>query len=471
MADRASITVVGLGPGGPDLLTRASEAAINGASNVVFRTLRHPAAIAFSDVDSYDALYERAENFDELYERIVDDLVGRAGEGGPLVYVVPGSPVVAERTVELLAGRSDVELTIEPALSFVDAAWAVLKIDPMSCGVRIVDATSIGERLRGPGPLLVAQCYNQRTMVDLKLALDAATNGAPCRVVILHHLGLDDQDIVECDASELDRYGAVDHLTSVFVPELRTVGSAAEDLFDLMERLRRECPWDQKQTHESLSRHLLEESYELLEALDALVAADNDDSDEARLGRAYLDVEEELGDVVFQVVFHACLASEEGRFDLTDVMDHVRTKLVGRHPHVFGDVDASTPDEVAANWEVIKRAEKQRSSVTEGIPAALPATMRYSKLRRKATSMGLEPPVLEHLVATLTTSVRDIAELQVASDDATSTQQGTEALVVGDLLATGLEIAQILGIDAESVLRNRADSLQNAIIEVERTRE
>jgi tetrapyrrole methylase family protein / MazG family protein len=468
VADRAVITVVGLGPGGPDLLTRASEAAIVGASNVVFRTLRHPAVTAFGDVASYDEHYERAESFDELYAGIVDDLVQRAVEHGPLVYVVPGSPVVAERTVELLVARDDVELTIEPALSFVDVAWAVLKIDPMSSGVRIVDATSIGERLRGPGPLLITQCYNQRTMVDLKLAIDASTNGAPCRVVILHHLGLADQNIVECDASELDRFESVDHLTSVFVPELRTVGEAAEDLFDLMERLRRECPWDQKQTHESLSRHLLEESYELLEALDALVAVGND---EARIESAYLDVEEELGDVVFQVVFHACLASEEGRFDLTDVMDHVRTKLVGRHPHVFGDVDASTPDEVAANWETIKRAEKQRSSVTEGIPAALPATMRYSKLRRKANSMGLEPPALELLVASLTTSLRAIVALEAMGDDATSTQHGAEAVVVGDLLAAGLEIAQILGIDAESVLRSRADDLQNAIIEVERNRE
>jgi tetrapyrrole methylase family protein / MazG family protein len=468
VADPAVIRVVGLGPGGPDLLTRASEAAIVGAPNVVFRTLRHPAATAFGEVASYDTLYERAENFDELYEGIVEDLVRRAVTGGPLVYAVPGSPVVAERTVELLAARSDVELTIEPAVSFVDVACAVLKVDPMTSGVRILDATAMGERLRGPGPLLVAQCYNQRTMVDLKLALDASTNGANCPVIILHHLGLADQDLVECDASELDRFGAVDHLTSVFVPQLRTVGSAAEDLFDLMARLRRECPWDQKQTHESLRRHLLEESYELLESLDTLVTADDD---AAQLERAYLDVEEELGDVVFQVVFHACLASEEGRFDLTGVMDHVRTKLVGRHPHVFGDVEASTPDEVAANWEVIKRAEKQRRSVTEGIPAALPATMRYSKLRRKGSSMGLEPPVLEDLIHSLTSSLEAIAAFESSSDDATATQHGPEAVVVGDLLAAGLEIAQILGIDAESVLRRRADGLQEAIIEVERNGE
>jgi tetrapyrrole methylase family protein/MazG family protein len=303
---------------------------------------------------------------------------------------------------------------------------------------------------------------------SLKLSVDSDMLSPRPRAVILHHLGLKDQEILEVDLDEVDRFDRVDHLTSVYLPELRTVGPAAEDLVDLMDRLRSECPWDQKQTHESLTRHLLEESYELLEALEHLTAAMHDGGD---VDQAYGHVQEELGDVVFQVVFHAHLAQEEGRFTLTDVLDGVRTKLIGRHPHVFGDVVAETPDEVAANWEAIKQAEKERTSITEGIPIALPAMTRFVKLRRKANAIGMPGPNLSQLVGRLSVVADELSALDeldpATSDDASSTGEGVSADLVGSLLAVGVELAQILGVDPEAVLRQWADALTVQIIDSE----
>ncbi|MEZ5226825.1 MAG: MazG nucleotide pyrophosphohydrolase domain-containing protein [Acidimicrobiales bacterium] len=131
----------------------------------------------------------------------------------------------------------------------------------------------------------------------------------------------------------------------------------------VVHRLRQDCPWDQDQTHASLRKYLVEESYEVLDAIDQLVDADDDD-----VSAAYADLEEELGDLLFQVLFHAELAAEAGEFGIADVARTMHDKLVGRHPHVFGDVVANDAAAVVANWEAIKKVEKQRSSIMDGIP-------------------------------------------------------------------------------------------------------
>ena len=159
-----------------------------------------------------------------------------------------------------------------------------------------------------------------------------------------------------------------------------------EELIALLERLRAPggCAWDRAQTHESLVQYLVEETYELVDAIEA--------GDDAELV-------EELGDVLYQVLFHADIAAEEGRFTLEDVAAHMSAKMVGRHPHVFGDVVAETPDAVSANWDVIKRTEKPtRTSVLDGIPQAMPALALADKLLGRAERVGaaVEPaPVPE----------------------------------------------------------------------------
>ncbi len=431
------ITIVGLGPAGPELVTAETAQAIAAVDpdRRWLRTARHPSAAAAGTTRSFDAVYEQRPTFDDVYRRIVDDLLGRAaadgGDGGTgVLYAVPGSPRVLERTVELLlaeAPAAGVEVTVLPALSFLDLAWARLGVDPVEAGVRLVDGHRFEEAAAGEhGPLLVAHCHNRRVLSDVKLAFEQDT---PDRAVVLQRLGLPDEALTEVAWAELDRAVEPDHLTSVWVP--RTGAPVAAELvrFDALVRtLRERCPWDREQTHESLTRYLLEEAYEVREAV-----AGGDDT----------HLEEELGDLLFQVVLHSAIARERGAFTLADVADTIHDKLRSRHPHVFGDDPASTADEVAAGWEARKQAEKGRTSVFEGIPATLPALLYAGKVLRKARSLGVG----------VDTGV-DVPGDGGPGDDA--------AGELGERLLRLAALADEHGLDAEAALRAAADRLRDA---------
>jgi tetrapyrrole methylase family protein/MazG family protein len=416
----------------------------------------HPGAEAFLDVASYDDLYERSESFDALYRAIADDLIelARNAPGGEVVYAVPGSPVVAERTVELLVASEEITTVLEPAVSVIDVACVALGRDPMASGLRVVDALANTEPFRGPGPLLVLQTYSTEILASVADRLPSSTI-----VTVLHHVGLGDEAIVELSAEKLVTFGDVDHLTSLWIEGLRTAGEAMDDLVTFMRRLRAECPWDQEQTHASLTRHLLEEAYETLDALEAFVRVDDgDDIEEAA------HVEEELGDLLFQIVFHAELGDEEGIFNLATIADNVRDKLTGRHPHVFGDVKVNDSDDVAARWEVLKRDEKGRDSVTDGIAWQLPALILYTKLLRKAALVDLrrDGEVSRDVAIG---AVRTVMMDATGAEDARSSSD--VAATWGDALVALVEMAQWAGVDLEGVLRERARSLRDEIRNVE----
>ena len=384
------VVVVGLGPGDPSLVTAGALAAIDSvpAEARFLRTEVHPSAHLVAGAATFDHRYEEADTFDEVYRAIVADLVAAADDHGRIVYAVPGSPRVLERTVELLdveAAAGRVELEVLGALSFVDLAWVRLGIDPYAEGVRLVDGhrfavAAAGER----GPLLVAHCHNRRVLSDVKLAVEEPPDEP---VLVLQRLGLPDESVTAVAWADLDREVEPDHLTSLYVPELAApVAGEVAAFVELVARLRAECPWDAEQTHRTLTRHLLEETYEVLEALDA-VGDGGPDTDPA----AYAHLEEELGDLLFQIVFHTTLATEAGAFGLGDVARGIHDKLVHRHPHVFGLVEVEGADDVVANWEQIKKAEKGRSSIFDGIPADLPALLYALKVAKKAASLGVEP--------------------------------------------------------------------------------
>jgi tetrapyrrole methylase family protein/MazG family protein len=396
------VVVCGLGPAGPDLVTGAVLDAVARVPRRFLRTIRHPAVALVGEATSFDGLYERADAIDDVYAGIVEALVAAAEAHGEVLYAVPGSPVVAERAVELLVADERVEVELVPALSFVDLAWVALGVDPVAQGVRLVDGHRFAVEAAGErAPLLVGQCDTAAVLSEVKLAIgdvvdvsdagDAGDAGAgPAgdepSVVVLQRLGLPDQAVTTVPWHELDRSVVPDHLTSVYVPALAApVAGEVAAFVEVVRRLRAECPWDREQTHGSLRRHLLEEAYEVLEALDHL---------DVEAGEGFDALEEELGDLLFQIVLHARLAAEEGRFTLADVARGVSAKLVGRHPHVFGDAEVGSAEEVADGWEQLKRAEKGRSSVMDGIPEALPALLYASKVQRKAESQGVDWRVL-----------------------------------------------------------------------------
>lgn len=481
------IDVVGLGPAGTELITAEALELLNGDGAVFLRTDRHPAAIGFPGTPTFDHHYERASTFDEVYRSIVDDLVATAtatatgtatgtGTGtdrpGSVVYAVPGSPLVAERTVALLRAHpavvaGEVALVVHASVSFLDLAFARLGVDPVAAGVRVVDGEDFAVEAAGTrGPLLVAQCWSASVLSDIKLSVETSPEDP---VTVLHHLGLPDEKVWEVPWDELDRSFAPDHLTSLWIPTLgASVAGSLIQLDELVHILRQRCPWDREQTHGSLARHLLEESYEVLEALDALAAIDAPDGGDGGRGnsgptdedeeRAVAHLEEELGDLLFQVYFHATLAAEEGRFTLADVARGVHDKLVSRHPHVFGDSTADTPAELEADWEARKLAEKNRGSVTEGIPAALPALALVAKLQRKALAVGMALPGASDEVARVTAGLSTLV-----GTDGEMNATVDPAVEVGELLFALVNLARLLGVEPETALRARAANFRRSV--------
>lgn len=460
-----TVVAVGLGPAGADLMTTAARDLLNGASTARLRTHRHPAAASFPDVESFDELYETASDFEALYQSIADTLVALAERdpAGSVVYAVPGSPSVAERTVAILRDRDGVDLVVVPGLSFLDLACAALSIDPIAVGLRLGDALCLPDRLRGPGPLLLAQAHSRDVLEDLALRVDDELAVSGVTAVVLHHLGLPDERVESLAIGDLASFREPDHLTSVYLEGLRSPGDAVEDLVELMDELRERCPWDRVQTHSSLGRYLLEESYEALDALESLAAALDDEAEHGATQRSTAvvrasahDVEEELGDVLFQLVFHARLGIEEGLFDLRSVADGVRLKLVARHPHVFSDAVATTPDAVAARWEELKRDEKGRDSVMDGIPDALPALSLMAKVRRKSLAAGLEMRDASTLVEAAREALARLPQVPGMVDDASIGADRGSTEAIGVALEAVCDLARLVGVDPEQALRDRA---------------
>jgi tetrapyrrole methylase family protein/MazG family protein len=427
------VVVVGLGPGDPRLISVAAQEAMAGTPHRFVRTIRHPSAGLALPARSFDDLYEQADDIASVYAGIVEILAAAAAEHGEVLYAVPGSPLVAERTVELLRGEPRVETVVVPSLSFLDLAWARIGVDPVQAGARLVDGHDFATGAAGQaGPFLVGQCDSRMVLSDVKLAVEDGP-----RVTVLQRLGLPDERVFEVEWAELDREVDPDHLTSLWIPRMAAPVAAELTRFaDLVRTLRAQCPWDRAQTHQTLTRHLIEETYEVLDALAAL-----------RDGEGYGALEEELGDLLFQIAFHATLAAEEGQFDLADVARGIHDKLVDRHPHVFG-----APGHPVPNWEEQKRAEKGRASVMDGVPGNLPSLLYAYKMQSKAASVGFD---WKNAAEAWPKLGEEIDELGAAlAEDPAGGEAVNEEL--GDLLFSVVNVARHLGVDPETALRAAA---------------
>ena len=447
------VVVVGLGPGPEGLLTTEAVAAIERIPVRFVRTARHPSAPAVAGGRSFDWVYEQAARLDDVYPSIVEALVEAAAEHGEVLYAVPGSPAVAERSVELLAADARISIEVLTGLSFLDLAWNRLGVDPLAAGVRLVDGHRFAAEAAGQsGPLLVAQCDSKLVLSDIKLSVDFEGGRGP-QVTVLQRLGLPDEAVFPVDWPDLDRAVEPDHLTCLWIPVLASPVAAELVRFDeLVHTLRQRCPWDREQTHHSLTRHLLEETYEVLDAIDGL----GDDFEGAE------HLEEELGDLLFQVFFHATLAAEEGLFDLAGVARGIRLKLVHRHPHVFGDVEARTAGAVMRNWEQIKQAEKGRTSLMDGIPSHFPSLLYAHKAQRKAASVGFD---WDSVAGAWPKMAEETAELAAAmAGDAPE----AVAEELGDLLFAVVNVARHLDVDPEAALRAATVKFRDRFMGVER---
>jgi len=390
------IQIVGLGPGPFDQLTLGAWQTLRTASCVLLRTDRHPCVTevraglrADALVQSCDDLYESHAEFDDVYAAIVERVLALAAAHETVVYAVPGHPAMGEATtprIRAAAAAAGLAVELIGGLSFIEPSFAAVGIDPMDGG-QVVDAMIVA-RQHHPMvdvnlPLLLAQVYARWLASDVKLTL---LNAYPAdhTVTVVTAAGSPQQRLVTLPLAELDHGDHFDHLTSVYVPPLPPHSSFTA-LQELVAHLRAPegCPWDREQTLESLRGDLLDECAELLEAIDA--EADGSDQSAA--------ICEELGDVLLSAVMMTQIATEEGRFQMGDAVRGIVTKLIRRHPHVFGDVSVSGVDHVLANWDVIKAQEKAEQGVTrgplDGIPPGLPALQKARKLQSKAAKAGL----------------------------------------------------------------------------------
>jgi tetrapyrrole methylase family protein/MazG family protein len=461
-----SITVIGLGPGRWDDLTIEAQRTLAAAATLVCRTLRHPTVEALRmhcpdlHISSFDALYDEAESFATLYPAIVTQLVERArarGPDAPLLYAVPGHPLIGEETVRRLraeAPERGIEVRIIAGLSYIEPVCAALDLDPLSRDLQLLDATLLAELPSGAvmgavlpiRPALVAQVYNRRLASRVKLAL-SEVYPEEWEVVLVGWGGLPEESITRVPLYALDRDDRADHLTTLYLPPLDPLDATRvpEGLRSVTARLRAPdgCPWDREQTHQTLRRYVLEEAYEVAEALDEW-----DGSSERAEHLA-----EELGDLLLQVYLQAEIGDEEELFSLGDVYQHITTKLIRRHPHVFGDVSVKDAAHVVRNWEAIKRAEREakgeeveHESALRGVPKSAPALYQAYELGRKAAKLGFDWPATDGVLAKITEEARELTEAAAGADAAQTRAE------LGDLLFALTRLADRLHLQPEDAL-------------------
>ncbi len=445
----AQITVVGLGPGSAGSINHETLQAIERIKFRYVRTNRHPTSHLVEGAVSFDDEYERHESFSDVYEAIAKRLVSAAHQHGEILYAVPGSPLVLEQTVQHLLNDKTVEVVLVPAMSFLDVAWSALKLDPINAGIRMIDGHLFAEHAAGDsGPLLVAQCHAQWVLSIIKLAHESAAGDEP--VVILHHLGLDDQRIIYTTWQNLDREIEPDHLTTLYIPRLaEPVAAEMAKLHQLSRTLREQCPWDREQTHESLVRYLIEETYEVVDAINQL------DSNDPSTDDALI---EELGDLLYQVEFHATIAEQQGRFSIADVANSIHDKLVRRHPHVFGDVSADSADQVVSTWDAIKqqeRGEVDSKSVFDGVATAAPALMYASKLQKRAAEQGFDWPNSDGAYEKIAEEIAELREAVLLKSDPQAV-----LMELGDVLFSVVNLSRHLKVDAETALRSASEKFK-----------
>jgi tetrapyrrole methylase family protein/MazG family protein len=447
------ITVIGLGPGGPEHLTREAWEVLSQASEVWLRTGRHPAVAglpAHLAVHTFDDLYEQGDNFESVYAAIVERLIALAARPEGVCYGVPGDPTVGEATVSRLRRDSPLPLRLVHGVSFVEPTLACLGLDALD-GLSVADALDLAERhhpaFPPDAPALIGQLYSALVASDVKLTL---MNQYPSDhpVTLVHSAGTAHATLEGLPLHDLDRSGSIGTATTLYVPPLGAP-SAFESFQETVAHLRAPegCPWDREQTPQSLRPHLLEEAFEALQALDA------DDMPALR---------EELGDLLLQIVLQAQIATEAEEFTMADVVAGINAKIVRRHPHVFGEVEVSGVDQVLTNWEALKAAERAENDETGGllggVPLGLPALAQAAEIQGRVARVGFDWPAIE--------GVREKVqeEMQEVLGSRSPEEQTAE---MGDLLFAVVNYARWLKIDPEAALREANGRFRRRFAEME----
>lgn len=441
------ITVIGLGAGDLDQLPLGVYKKLKAVDQVFIRTKEHPViqdleneGVAFT---GFDSVYEDHDDFESVYKEIVEKLL-EAAKHEEVYYAVPGHPLVAESTVQLLIElerSGEVQLTIAGGQSFLDPMFSALKMDPID-GFQLLDGTNLDrEKVEIRQHLIIAQVYDSFIASEVKLTLMEKLPDE-YEVTVVTAAGTEQESVVTVPLYELDRVTTLSNLTAVYVPPItddKLLYREFSKLRQVIAALRgpNGCPWDKEQTHHSLKKYLIEEAYEVLEAID------EEDGDH---------LAEELGDVLLQVLLHAQIGEDDGFFQIEDVIEILTEKMIRRHPHVFSNAEADNSEKVVTQWEEIKKQEKGRNeegfhSILSGIPNGLPSLAYALKLQKKAAKVGFDWDDDAPMWKKLQEEIEEwLHELKEGNKEAAENE-------LGDILFVMVNLARYHGIEPEEALR------------------
>jgi tetrapyrrole methylase family protein/MazG family protein len=455
--NNTGITLLGLGPGNPGALTREAWNILEESKEVWLRTRQHPLVEALPDhldIHTFDHLYEREETFEGVYEQIIEQVLslGRRPEG--VVYAVPGHPYIAEATCPAIAQRAreqGLEVRVIDGLSFLEPTMTALGIDPLP-HTALLDALALAAAHAPPFPpsaaAIVAQIYSREVASDVKLTLMGVyPDEHP--VKLIHAAGTIEEKVEALALYEIDRSPYIGTLTTLYVHPLDPATSF-EAFQDVIAHLRAPdgCPWDREQTHQTLRTGLLEETYEVLSAIDV------DDPEAMR---------EEFGDLLLLIMMHAQIAAEYGEFTMADVLHDISNKIVHRHPHVFGDLKVGDPGDVLLNWERMKAEEraangKAEASLLDGVNLAIPALLQAYQYQLRAAHIGFDWPDVQGVWEKYN---EELDEFRTADTESARADE------MGDLLFSVVNLSRWYKIDPESALREANTRFRGRFTQIE----
>ena len=420
----------------PKTLTRDAWDAILHAQKLFLQTTEHPSAKPVLDAElafvSMDDLYESAADFDALNEAIAARLVSQAD----CVYAVMGDGCFAQLpAIETAAKKKGVRVDVLPGVSYAKAAFPAVQ------DAQIFTARTLPKRVDPNVPLLVQELDSPIIAGEVKLTLSEIYPDAwPVTLATMQpdgHYAFRTFPLSELDRRRTLFAGSVLYVKPASFEERTRYGYY--DLVAVMRRLRAPggCPWDREQTHESLKGDLIEECYELNDAID--------EQDDAH-------IVEELGDVLMDVVFHSTIADEQGRFNEGDVADGIVKKMIFRHPHVFGTEKAESSEDVLKRWDELKQQEKNQKTQKEvlcAVPKRFPALMRSSKVQKRARKVGFDWNDAEEALPKV---YEELDELKAAMNG-----NGSVSEEAGDLLFALVNVVRLMGLDGEQLLHDATD--------------
>lgn len=458
-----TITVLGLGAGDLEQLPFGVYKKLLKAQRLYVRTAEHPVlqelvneGISF---ESFDAIYEKHDAFEAVYKEIVETLITLA-QSDSLFYAVPGHPLVAEQTVQWLVEaerKGRIQLEIVGGQSFLDPIFNALRIDPIE-GFQLLDGTIFKrDDVQMSQHVLIAQVYDTYSASDVKLTLmEKYPEDYP--VTIVTAAGSADEVLRVVPLYELDRAAELNNLTTIYVPPTNKREDRLKEWSTFREiiamlRAPEGCPWDREQTHETLKKYLIEEVHEFLQAV-------NDQDDDGMI--------EELGDVLLQVFLHAQIGEDEGYFSLEDVLESVSSKMIRRHPHVFGDVKVESSEDVLRNWQQLKSVEKgsHNARILDGQERKESSLLTSYNFQKAAAKVGFDWPNAEGAWMKFE---EEWQEFKQEIKEGTTESQLDE---LGDVLFTIVNIARFYGLSPEEAMmhanrkfKSRFQYVENSVVQ------